>query len=377
MPGQHAREEYEAFASGETAQVVARDTRNGELVKLTRYAADRVRSVANAYYECPVPGCSAPQPLTTRGGSRRDHFVHLGRTAHKGGPESLFHLQGKQLVAEWARAQGAAAGVEVVVSEEAWDALVRRRADVMVTWPDGSRVAFEIEYKSSKPSDWRQKFEDYSRGGIVGEWLFGHHPSRHLKPDTRLDTIGRSDAVSRYRLTTTTEEVARAGQSVMFINPLEGQIGTLYEEGRDVVTTAAGDPLWWRNPDRVGTLLPVRPSRAVVSALLGLASVDSCRLDPRQGIITPTMAEIAAERARVMSGSTAAEAAWTADRRRREWERARQDSVERESAAREEAIRSPRPPVPSGSGSCPVCGHRLDPILTKHVLPCGPGWQRY
>ena len=379
MSGRHTREEHDAFASGETAQVVARDTRDGRLVRLERHDADAVRLEAKAYYECPVPGCTAAHPLTTRGGSRRDHFVHSSKSAHQGGPESLFHLQGKHLIAEWARAQGGNAGVDVVVGEEAWDALVRRQADVLVTWPDGSRVAFEIEYKSSRPSDWRRKFEDYRRGGIVGVWLFGHHPARHLRPDLRIEPALELSASPRYRLTTTTEEVLRAGQPVMFINPLEEQIGTLFEVGWDVETTAAADPLWWRTPDRVGLTLPVRPNRGVVSAHLGLTGLDACLLDPHLGLITPTATEVAAEQARVLAAKTAAEAAWSLeeDRRQRTRERGQREADARVAEAREMALATPRPVVSPGPTRCPVCGNRLDPILTKHVLPCGPGWNRF
>ena len=57
---------YAAFARGESAQVIARDDRTGELVFLGVGEADKQRAVAVAHYSCPVPGCDAPRACLPR-----------------------------------------------------------------------------------------------------------------------------------------------------------------------------------------------------------------------------------------------------------------------------------------------------------------------
>lgn len=51
-----------------------------------------------------------------------------------------------------------------------------RRPDVLAAWPDGRRVAFEVEYKAYTPTDWRAKQHDFEQMSppVVAVWLFGH-----------------------------------------------------------------------------------------------------------------------------------------------------------------------------------------------------------
>ncbi|PVU84420.1 hypothetical protein DDP54_00800 (plasmid) [Cellulomonas sp. WB94] len=226
------------FARGETAQVLARDRRTGELVFLAAGQASAVRPAAREHFECPFPGCDSPAPLTTRGGTYRDHFVHMSPHTHPGGPESLDHFQAKHLIAAWARERAAAACIDVVVNDEEWSPDVRRRPDVLATWPDGRRVAFEVEYKAYPVAAWTEKNADYRRAGITVVWIFGHSPARYLRPDNRIGGTRPEGAARGYRLGALTSAVVADSQPVLFINPVTSQIATLWSDGTPLTRRA-------------------------------------------------------------------------------------------------------------------------------------------
>ena len=79
MSTRHSRAEIKAFLSVETAQVVAKDTRNGELVILRQGQAYELRNTTKEYFECPIDGCANPR-LETVGG----HTKWNGSGAWKG-----------------------------------------------------------------------------------------------------------------------------------------------------------------------------------------------------------------------------------------------------------------------------------------------------
>jgi hypothetical protein len=71
----HGSQAVNAFLNQEVAQVWALDRETAEPRFLDRGEADAVRAVAKERWRCPVPGCEGP--ISTRGGSRRDHFFHV------------------------------------------------------------------------------------------------------------------------------------------------------------------------------------------------------------------------------------------------------------------------------------------------------------
>ncbi|NKY06168.1 hypothetical protein HF998_04120 [Cellulomonas hominis] len=362
MTARHSPAQIAAFAAGESAQVVARDRRDAALVFLPRGQADSVRAVAVEHYECPIPGCDSPVPLSTRGGSKRDHFWHRRPHAHPGGPESLHHFQAKHLVAQWARAAAAAGGVEVAVNEEEWSSDVRRRPDVLATWPDGSRVAFEVEYKSFPVAAWRAKDDAYRAAGIVPVWLFGHTPERYLKPERRAGRARGEGEPPAFRLTAITACAAERGP-VLFINPVLGLVGTLWDRGEDLETVRAEDRRWFISRGRrVGDPRAVSPNRDA-SFDLALSELRACALDVSRGLVTPTMSAIEVEARRVQDAAAADRVAITSAARA-----ARASG--RRAVARQ--VRSVVPAPPSAPGArCRVCGNELDPILAaagRHVL---------
>lgn len=168
-PGGHT-EALRAFLDGETRQVWARDRASGDPVFIEEGTAATVRSRAKAEWECIVPGCDSP--ISTRGGTRRDHFFHLTAVDHPG--ESLNHLAAKAMLAQWAT--GCTVGRAVVKEEQTVKNLdIYRRPDVLITRNgDGHRLALEVEYKWFSAEDWQRKQDDFDREGIACAWLLGH-----------------------------------------------------------------------------------------------------------------------------------------------------------------------------------------------------------
>lgn len=409
----HTRSELDQFTRGETAQVIARDARDASIVFLPRGGAAEMRAVAKEHFECPIPGCTAPRPLTTRGGSRRDHFSHAQGSGinHGAAGESLNHLQAKHALAEWAaRSAGRFSGT-VEVSEEEWVPGIRRRPDVLVRFPDGQQIAIEVEYKAITEADYLAKCSDYAARGIVPSYVFGH-TNRYFR------RVG--DGVM---LTPVTKRIAHEGRAVLFINPVDRTVATVYEVGASVKDAVRRLDKWqWRDADRhVGEMR--RPTVYLDEArpvyLVAIDSLDDCRLDPRHGIISPTWQHIRNEHRIVTQerDRRMATDAEVAERDRRETEEAERAAAE-EAARRERIVREaqdasarrgeqqrrrerldellaanrkrltgepdnppaliPVPPPAAASSRpvaeseavrlCPRCGLKVDPILAGHVL---------
>lgn len=51
---------------------------------------------------------------------------------------------------------------------------VQRRADVLVTWPDGSQLAFEPQYSDLSLENWQERHDWFADHEIPDVWPFGH-----------------------------------------------------------------------------------------------------------------------------------------------------------------------------------------------------------
>jgi Competence protein CoiA-like family len=213
MP-RHSRDDRIA-QTGDPQQIYARDVRlppDAPLFRLERGGAPAVRADARAgHLICPVPGCEAPA-YTTRGGSRRDHFAHLRLAGAGHAPETFFHFVAKQLLGEWLRSRYPIA--HVVVDHQAVEN--RQVPDVLCTFPDGRRFAFEVQYAALTEADWEKRHHGYALQEIVDVWLFGHI-RRYLRPDRYGD---------RFRVVPVMRRAIESGAPVYWLNPDERSIGT-------------------------------------------------------------------------------------------------------------------------------------------------------
>ena len=104
---------------------------------------------------------------------KRPHFAHTHActTVYACHPESPEHLLGKFHVSQFLRGQSAFAGaaIELEVPIHAR----KRIADIMVTFPQGHRLAVEIQLASITPEDLEARSKDYLDDGIDVIWVFG------------------------------------------------------------------------------------------------------------------------------------------------------------------------------------------------------------
>ena len=309
-----AQEQFEA--TGERVQVWARDTRllaDAPLARLERGMAAAWRPDARAgHLVCPIPGCEDPR-LTTRAGSRRDHFAHRNLVGAPHVPETWFHYTGKHLVGAWARRLYPEA--RVAVDEAAVEN--RQVPDVLVEFPDGLRFAFEVQYAALTEDDWRARHDGYAAQGIADVWLLGHLP-RYLRPARGPFAFGR------YAWTPVAEAMEEAGVPVRWVNPDE----------RSVATRALhADPhAYYREPyTQRGELARPEALSILVDPL------DDCRIDGRR-FTTPADARereaaerwLERERARIADANARIER----EAVQRAAERERQQATEAERARR-------------------------------------------
>lgn len=154
-----------------TAQVFARDARlpdDAPLVFLERGGADRLRPEARAsYLICPLDECEN-RAFTTRGGSKRDGFVHrAGAGGH--GPETLAHHTSKHLIAAWLRDLYPDADV----FPDTQEVENGQRPDVKLVFSDGRTVAYEVQFANLTAAEWQVRHDGYAALGIRDVWLFG------------------------------------------------------------------------------------------------------------------------------------------------------------------------------------------------------------
>lgn len=90
------------------------------------------------------------------------------RSASGHAPESLFHVQTKELIARWARRRYRQSEVQV---EQATDNR-SRVADVMITTrnPPGC-LAVKIQYSKLGSAEWQAKHDSYAEQGITEVWF--------------------------------------------------------------------------------------------------------------------------------------------------------------------------------------------------------------
>lgn len=295
-------------ATGEIRQIYACDLRlppDAALVRIERGQAPELRADSRAgYLACPIPGCASPA-YSTRGGSRRDHFFHLAIPTGGHGSESWFHYVGKRVIAGWLTERYPEA--RVVVDAEKVES--GQLPDVLATFPDGRRFAFEIQYAALSMEEWAVRSLRYFDQEIVDVWLFGHR-----RPHFRQERLW-PELIALPPLQAAMEQ---AGRRVHWINPDDQTVASLRQISDDL----------WRDmfmescEDQIG---PRRRSVAV-EPLAGCfinGSEFTTSLDRREAEL---LATATAERQRRRDREAAAEA----DReRKRAWRRGREVEEER------------------------------------------------
>lgn len=228
---EQGHEAVAAFLDRETRQVWARHRITRAPIFIAPGSAAEVRKTARAEWTCLVPECD--ELISTRGGSKRDHFFHVAAVEHPGGPEGASHLASKAMLAQWASRE---ASVGAVVAEEQSiknvELELNRRPDVLVTWPEGRRLALEVEYKHFPAELWAAKQTDFDREGVAATWLVGH---TRVQLDPTFASAVRVPALGR--------TLAATDRHVLVVNPVTRQIGTLAVTHGSRRACTSGTPL--------------------------------------------------------------------------------------------------------------------------------------
>ena len=155
------------ISSGESAQVWALDKNTQELFYLPDGEAEEYRRYTKESLICPVNQCHSS--LTTRGGNKRHHFVHVNNSKEYHSNETINHFQSKMEIAYWAKEQSN------VLSVELEKRLSNGRIpDILVELKDGSLIDIETEFKVSSLDKRKQRDEELLKQGIVTQWLWSN-----------------------------------------------------------------------------------------------------------------------------------------------------------------------------------------------------------
>lgn len=322
----HDPQALAAFQNGERRLLYARykDRPWDEPFYLLDGSAREIRHWAKEHLECFMPDCRDRRLTTVARRDRRDGFSHMsGAGGHSG--EGLFHQQAKALIVRWVRARYPSV---TAVAEQATDRR-DRRADVMLTWPDGRQVAVEIQYAAITAEDWQRRQDSYREQGIRAVWLFGH-----LAPHLRAARPERWQTAEEVGGVIQVNDVHRAmaasGETVLWINPIDEQIGVGWcsqrmHHCRDAIC---------RHDDVRDLKFAVPFGADANTATFTVDRLVDCALSP-DGLATPTSRDLLASHAELLA---ARERDQTLQAEELEARRAAARAWAAEAKARDEAI---------------------------------------
>jgi hypothetical protein len=122
-----------------------------------------------------------------RGGAEKRtqlHFAHQkGECAWSTEAESVRHMRGKAVLAQWLREQfpDARVTLEERLSEP------NRIADIFVAHKDGGRWAVEFQCAPLEIDEWKHRHEAYRRAGIIDTWIIG--TNRREKQEAFIEAV--------------------------------------------------------------------------------------------------------------------------------------------------------------------------------------------
>jgi hypothetical protein len=122
-----------------------------------------------------------------RGGAEKRmqlHFAHQkGECAWSTEGESIRHMRGKVVLAQWLREQFPSA--TVTLEERLPEP--NRIADIFVTLTNGTRQTIEFQCAPLDIEEWRHRHEAYRRAGIIDTWIIG--TNRREKQEAFIEAI--------------------------------------------------------------------------------------------------------------------------------------------------------------------------------------------
>ena len=122
-----------------------------------------------------------------RGGAEKRtqlHFAHQkGECTWNTEAESVRHMRGKAVLAQWLREQFPTA--QVTLEERLPEP--NRIADIFVAHPDGRRWAVEFQCAPLEIEEWKHRHEAYRKAGIIDTWIIG--TNRREKQEAFIEAV--------------------------------------------------------------------------------------------------------------------------------------------------------------------------------------------
>lgn len=361
--GQHSEQHpaLRAFQQ-EKRQVWARDRTTARLVYLPDGQADgEIRPgvtwrahLADGMLLCPVPGCG-PFARVVASPSRRHHFAHPAGTDHASGtgPETLWHLSAKELLAQWVAAAPDLHGWRLHVDDTPITTPEGlQRPDVLAVSPDGSqRVAFEVQYSELTGTQWLERHNFYARAGVVDIWLLAHHGPQW---NTRAVSgpAGREELAHRDPGWTVAVGfnglhgwMLRNGVVPLWLDPTARTVGTATALFAPAAPPRSPARRFIRDP----ALYVLPPEPDFRACYIAADPLEECRIDLATGqLLTPARVQHGQEHTRLLADQEAARERLDAlqarrrqdnELRRQQEQRKRRERAEQYAAEQEEAIR--------------------------------------
>lgn len=151
--------------------LIAVDADTKDRIDITRYQTPKV-DLWQRRFACQVCGSAM---IMKAGRYIRPHFAHKPNAVcldYKSHPESLEHLEAKAILAQnlaswFSEYTSSVPELEVPIPE------VKRIADVLFTFPNGWRVAHEVQLASITTSELQARTNDYLSAGVDVVWWLG------------------------------------------------------------------------------------------------------------------------------------------------------------------------------------------------------------
>lgn len=286
---------------------------------------------------CPMPGCG-PFARVVASPSRRHHFAHRAGADHASGtgPETLWHLSAKELLARWAAAEPSLHGWRLHIDDtpismpEGW-----RRPDVLAVSPDGSaRVALEVQYSTLTGEEWRARHGFYARAGVVDIWVFAHHGpqwrSRAASGPARREELAHRDPgwTAAVGLSGLHQAMLQDEVVPLWLDPTARTIGTATALFAPAAPPRSRTSRLVRNP----ALYALPPEHNFRACYIAADPLEECRIDLSAGeLLTSARARHRQERIRLLADQEAAQERLDAlqERQSQDTERRRQQEQQR------------------------------------------------
>ncbi|WP_404459774.1 competence protein CoiA [Sutcliffiella horikoshii] len=148
------------------------------------------------------------------------HFKHVQSPdcTYDSEPETEEHLKGKMQIRNWLVKRYP----EVYVEFEYKIKETNQRADVIAIFPDGKRVAFEMQCSKIQGSVWKERHALYKKAGIQDFWILGNSVHKYGK------TEGKEDR-DKHQLLSLASTIYQTQGAVLFLNTNSISVRGLYK----------------------------------------------------------------------------------------------------------------------------------------------------